>query len=435
MDNLTLGLLGGILLVAALGLTSWGAKRYEAVIFLVALSPLISSFTSWNSADADVNATQETGIGSYVRLGILMLACALGLLQFIRSRSIGRRKTSIHFVLLGVFLVAALVSTIYSIDQQYTFVRSASFLALFGFLLGLDSWLEEERRFKQTLNTLLIVVGLVTFLSVLSMVFWPDRAWDESRFQGLWDHPNSMGGFCMLSYPLLLWMYPRSTALQKCLIAVLMAGLVVLHVMTGSRGSLIAALFGVCVWFVVRRKTTQLAVLLVVSAIGLLVSMQLKPSSFERDGLYSLTDLTDRQDFWYGSMTLIREKPLLGYGYGVEGGVWNDPRFNQPEYSLWKGTARASLHNGYLSVAIGIGLVALVVWLVILVIPLWKLRRSVYLDYKAVAMAILLASMLLNFVEGEIGGTAAVFWIMWVIAGKLWQVGPARAAEASPAAA
>jgi O-antigen ligase len=155
--------------------------------------------------------------------------------------------------------------------------------------------------------------------------------------------------------------------------------------------------------------------------IGAFTVVQVTPSSFEREGTYSATNLTERPEFWRASLTLILERPILGFGYAVEGAIWSDPRFNRPEYSLWSGSARASLHNGYLSVAVGLGVGGLLVWCVLLFRPLWRFRLLPYSNYKGLALAVMVSSLLLNVIETEIGGTATVFWIIWVTAGKVSQ--------------
>ena len=330
-----------------------------------------------------------------------------------------RTGLPVELSLLGGFLLFALLSTGYSIDQQYTFIRSASFVALFGFLLGLYSWIDSEQRLNQTLYALFVMVLLVTLMSVVALVAFPDRAWAGNRFQGLWSHPNGMGTFCMLAYPLLLWVYPRYTFFKKWMVLLLAVTLPCLHLLTGSRGSLEAAAFGVLMWFILQRKPLRVIFLLGAIGIAGFVVTQVKPESFEREVGYSATDLTERPEFWAASLTLIRERPVLGYGYGVEGGVWVDPRFNQPELALWSGTSRSSLHNGYLSVAIGLGLGGVVVWCILLLMPLWRFRLSPYSDYKALTFAVMVSSLVLNVIESEIGATAVVFWIVWVVASKV----------------
>jgi len=419
MDDFPLVLLSASVLLLAIGL-AWSCKqRFEIAIFLVALSPLISAVFFPATPEVDLETATEPALGSYARIGLLALTGAVGLFRFIESWSKSRERLPVELLFLGGFLLLALFSTSYSIDQQYTFIRSASFVALFGFLLGLYSYIDSEQRLNQTLFSLFAMVAVVTLVNVTALVAFPDRAWYENRFQGLWSHPNAMGSFCMLAYPLLFWVYPRSAPLKKWFVAGLVMTLFCLHLLTGSRGSLMAAVCGMCMWIVVQRKPVRLFLLLSAIGVGVFILTQATPNSFERDGSYSATDLTERPEFWYGSLILIREKPMLGYGYAVEGGIWADPRFNKPEYSLWTGSPKTSLHNGYLSVAVGLGLGALLIWCVLLFLPLWRFRSLPYTDYKGLIMAVLVSCLLLNGVETEIGGGAPVFWIVWVIAGKV----------------
>jgi O-antigen ligase len=418
MDNSALTLIAANLLVAAVGLALLCRKTYEIAIILVAVSPWISAIFFPSTADIYTDDMSEPVLGSYLRVGLVLLIGAVGLFRFIEAWARERKGLPVEFSLLGGFLLFALSSTSYSIDQQYTFLRSASFLALFGFLLGLYSWIDSEHRLNQTLYALVVMVSLITLASVVALVAMPERAWDGNRFQGMWTHPNSMGSFCMLAYPLLLWVYPRCTSFRKWIVGFLMVTLICLHLLTGSRGSLEAAILGICIWAVVQRKPVRVILLVGAIGIGAFLVSQVKPTSFEREAGYSAFDLTERPEFWTASLILIGERPILGHGYGVEGAVWADPRFNSPD-RLWSGSPRASLHNGYLSVAVGLGLGGLLLWCTILFMPLWRFSRLPYNDYKGCALAVMVSSMILNCIESNIGGTAVVFWIVWVIAERL----------------
>src|SRR5215471_11395888 len=218
MDEFAYGLLAAIGLLAAAGLAWWCNKRYEIAIFLVAVSPWFSAFF-FPATEVDVDGAPEAALGSYVRIGLVMLIGAIGLFRFIQTWARDREALPPEFLLLGGFLLFALLSTGYSIDQQYTFVRAASFVGLFGFLLGLYSWIDSEQRLNQALYALLVMVFLVTLTDVVTLVAIPERAWVADRFQGLWSSPNGMGSSCMLAYPFLVWAYPRCNTLKKWMVA------------------------------------------------------------------------------------------------------------------------------------------------------------------------------------------------------------------------
>jgi exopolysaccharide production protein ExoQ len=433
MDNLTLGLVVANLLIFAIAFCFWASKRYEAALFAVVLSPFISAVFAPNFADIDID-DPDVGIGAYIRISMLLIIGGIGYIKFWKSRSLLLRQMPAQFILLAAFLAYAMISITYSIDQRYTFVRSASFVALLGFLLGFYSWAGNRYRLDLTLNAIYILIALITAINILTLIMWPDRAWfEDDRFRGLWDHPNTLGGFSMCAYPILIWKYSRSELSKKWAAGALGIIVLGLHVLTGSRGSLLAAAFGVCVWSITARKGLRLLVISAVVLIAGIAVMQFRPASFERDNSSALTDLNGRDEFWDGAIALISEKPLMGYGYAVEGKVWSDPRFSRPGYRLWTGNARTSLHNGYLSVTVGLGVIGFALWCVVLLVPLWKTFAVPASDYKAVVLAVALPSLLLNFVETEINGTADLFWIVWVIASKLWEENHANEAAQNPA--
>jgi O-antigen ligase len=240
-----------------------------------------------------------------------------------------------------------------------------------------------------------------------------------------------MGSLLMLSYPILFWKLSTSESRKDRLLAwILILISVVLHILTGSRATLLAAIFGAVVWLVARKRTTLL--LMVSSVLGTLILAgfvllgpdNLKPESLKRGAHSSgITDLTGRTELWMGSLFLINQRPLTGYGFAVEGRIWRDRRYQEPEITLWSGSAKTSLHNGYLGIAVGLGWFGLVLWLLITLTPICrllslKLDRHVALVFATVSMC-----LLVNFVEAAVSGsrsiTALAFWIMWVVALRL----------------
>ncbi|OGP91786.1 MAG: hypothetical protein A2157_01985 [Deltaproteobacteria bacterium RBG_16_47_11] len=421
MDGFTLFIIVGIGLLTTVAIAIWSFRRYEVTVFLTGLSPWLSALFIPNVPDE----FQREGMGSYLRIGILLFAGTIGAIEYFRLRDRGE-KLPFYLVLLGIFLSVALASTSYSIDPLYTFIRSSSFIFLFGFLLGLHVWLQDRQRFEGILNTLFLLVSFFIIINTVSIVIFPERVWwwnGENRFQGLWGHPNNMGSICMIAYPVLLWKYFRSTPLRRPFVLLLFVASAFMHFLTGSRASMITAFFGIFVWFFIQKKKVKLILSLGLLCVLALFVVEFRPISLQREEGAKLTDLTDREKFWYGSYVLLMERPLLGYGYGVEGKIWEDPRFYDTKGTLWSGSVKASLHNGYFSIAVGLGMIGFFVWCLILFIPLWQSRSLPFNDFKSFALTVMLMCMLLNFLESLLGGVdslaAIIFWIAWVLVGRL----------------
>ena len=405
--------------VAASGIVLWCCRRFEVGVFLLALSPWVSAVFLSNNLDVTDVDLERTTAGSYLRIGLLVILGTVGAIQFMRSIH-SRRRIFLPTKLLGIFLLLSLISASYSVDPSFTLIRVASGMAVFLFLIGLDSWLVNKERLDKTITAILFTIVLMTIINALALVLWPGKAWEPNgfRFQGLSGQPNQMGGFCMTAYPVLIWSYMRSFSWQKYLIILTAVLVGTLHLLTGSRGSFVCAVVGLCVWCLVKRDVGRLLLILAIAALAAVYVFEFRRDTLQREDT-DVTALSGRPEFWQACYELLMEKPLSGYGYGVEGGVFRNWRFFDPESQMWM--ANMPLHNGYLAVAMGSGVISFFIWLAAVLIPLCWVGVSGPSDYKALVMC--MASMLLlwNFVESAVTGPGAsgmLFWVAWVVAGK-----------------
>jgi O-antigen ligase len=429
-DILILILLSFIFLLIAISIFFCSLKRYELAVTLILLSPWIHwLFTS--NVQKNVEESMAVGLGTYMRISMVALAGVIGVSQFLKSRSNSHKGVPFYLTLLGGFVLYALLSTVYSIEQRYTLVRSSEFIFFFGFLLGFHCWLKDKTRLNKTLSIYFMIMTCGILLNVIALVLFPERVWwwrVSDRCQGLLDHPNTLGAFCMLSYPVLMWKYPRLNSAGKVLLVLLFCIVLFIHILSGSRASLATSLFGFFLWFLIlnRADLYSLAKVLSLALIiffGVVVLLQSRPSSFRRE-VTGATNLTGRTEFWRGCVQLIKERPLMGYGYGVGGKIWDDPRFHRSEQFLWAGSAKSSLHNGYLSMAIGLGIIGLLLWLSLIFIPIWRVMCIGPCGYKTLVVVMLFQGLLLNCFETSIASgsqiiTSLVFWLFLIIAGRL----------------
>ncbi|MHC4782912.1 MAG: O-antigen ligase family protein [Planctomycetota bacterium] len=421
-----IGALGGISIL----LCSW--HRFELSITLILVSPWMGWLLSSNAART-VEEEGVTGAASYIRILLVLLVGCCGMLQFLRSWFTEQTKCiPKYLIFFALFIVYAILSAGYSLDRKFTLIRSFEFLIFFMFLLGFHFWLNNRPKLDTTLNIYywMIVIGMI--LNAAALILMPQLVWDwkrPDRFQGLTDHPNMFGALCMLSYPILAWKYTTSRNSAKSASVILICITAGLHVLSGSRSSLLAAVIGGIVWLLLSVKSITLKRIAIGLIFGLTLTFSVsfllmtKPTSFQR-GDSNITALTGRTDFWKGCVLLIKEKPLQGYGFGVAGKVWEDPRFYKEGQALWAGSAKSSLHNGYLSLAIGLGVVGLGGWLIFVSIPTWQLMSLKSSPYKAFALAMIIQLLILNFAESALATgsqiyTSLIFWFILVIAGRL----------------
>jgi O-antigen ligase len=436
-DILTMALLAGIGLLITTVVIFYSSKRYELAIALILMSPWAHWLFSPAVHEGDMESAAPT-LGTYIRIAMVALAGVIGLLQLFKSKAENSSGNRWYLLLIGGFVIYALLSTVYSIDKKYTLVRSSEFLLFFFFLSGFYYWLKDKTRLDKTLNIYFMIMTCGIIVNLIALPLFPGRVWSwlmPGRFQGILEHPNSLGAFCMLTYPVLMWKYHRSSPIGKVSLLFLFCLVLFMHILSGSRASLAASILGFFMWFLIINKVNlnslaKILSLFLITLFGVALLLQSRPASLNR-GSQDITGLTGRTEFWQGCLQLVKEKPVTGYGYGVGGKIWADPRFYKAGQFLWSGSAKASLHNGYLSMAIGLGFVGLAIWLILVLVPAWRVMRLDSCDYKAFIVVMLFQSMVLNFFETSIVSgsqiiTSLVFWLFLIMAQRMSFFSPFR---------
>jgi O-antigen ligase len=295
-----------------------------------------------------------------------------------------------------LFLAWAAVSITYSMYPQLSASRILRAALLFGALnwiaAGVSSSEDIQRILERYLaaNAILVVLNLIAAIAFPHNVVIEDEAlaagvvpigiftWTQdstglARFCGFSGGPNEIGGLmaCTVGAGVAHW-HALSGDLRRAL-ACVMTIAVVLAVMADSRSSFVAVgvgLFGICVW---HYRLRGLAACL--GAIVLLGVIYAAVGPAQREYVNRDVDtLTGRTVEWHFELRKIAERPLLGYGYNAEGAIFEDPHFS--EWTAFAGGPRESLQNGYLSIAVGLGIPALIFWLFLYLAPWVSMFRE-----------------------------------------------------------
>ena len=134
--------------------------RYEIAVAIVAVSPWFSA--AFSKEEIAILSSDDPTFASYIRIGLLMMMGIVGFIRFIKKKDIKLGSIPLHFILMGLFISWAFISVIYTIDQRFTFIRAASFLAIFFFLIGLYTWLLDSNKIDSVMNALLLVIIFYT---------------------------------------------------------------------------------------------------------------------------------------------------------------------------------------------------------------------------------------------------------------------------------
>lgn len=412
-------LLGGIL-------AFFWFKRFETALFFFGLSPLVSTIFFQNVIETESISTEATiGTGGYLRAILLISLGIVGISKYFRNYSKFEGKIPLQFFFFGIFILFSFFSVYYSLDQRFSLIRVTLLFSVFGFLIGFYSWLQEDGNLKKALNTLFILVSIIVVVTVLSILVVPSRVWwwKADRLIGFWEHPNSFGAFCMLVYPILMWKYYNIKKSNKFI--VLIPGLItiLLHILSGSRTTLLTSFIGIVIWILLEKNWIKLFFSTIILGLTVVILIEFSPTSFTRQGDSKITDLSSREDIWTSALVFVKENPLLGYGYGVEGKIFQDESKLDLGTTFIERNVRQSMHNGYLSIIVGVGILGLLFWLLVLLYPLFQGFQMPYNTFKTYALVSMIMVLITNFVESALTGYSAAtdifFWISWVISGNI----------------
>lgn len=398
-------------------------KNYEFTIVLVAISPVFFQFFFANQVSYD-DLASKTGIGGTLRAGILAIVGVTGLIKYLSYMILDRGKINANILLLFLFLALAFSSVIYSIDKSNTLMRASFLTTVFFALLGGSVWLDTEDNFYKTLNLLFKTIVVLVIMHLLSLGI-PGRSfwWKQPRFIGFSNHPQQLGAFFMVAYPIILWKTKSEKQRERLFAYMILTISIVLHLLTATRSPMFAAVLGILILFLLQRKFLNILMLSLFTVIAFFLMTQLNPEGLKRSESNKMTDLTGRGEYWEGGMLMLSQKPLLGYGYSADGKIFDRQRLFYFGDHLGAPTSSQPLHNGYLSTAVGLGAIGLLLWLIVLTYPFYRLTSFKDFPEKPYLISIMAMVLITNFSDQNLTGYATIgdtfFWTAWLLASKI----------------
>jgi O-antigen ligase len=372
----------GIAGLAAIGVLAWGVRQTLIdplwLIFALVLEEVLPYL---NLLPFDPESRW------WIRYPILFALCLPALPAIMRS-GLFRRGNFRHFL---VYFGWAAISVCYSLYPTASAGRLLPTIMLFGALSLIAARTRNADDVQRVLWRFLLACGLLVAL-MLAALAWPKSIFIEGddpaigvynwiqdqsgilRFTGFWRTPNEIGALMLATMGAGLAHWRSASKRRKWLLAAIMICSVIIAIMADSRSSFIALSIGVVCFSIWKYRTRGVlaCVAAAVLAGGVYVSLGKTDLTYlNRD----VTTLTGRTVAWQFEMHKLLERPLTGYGYDVEGAIFEDRLF--PDWDIfWAQGANTSLHNSYLTVAVGLGIPALLFWLYILFAPWVALFRS-----------------------------------------------------------
>lgn len=347
---------------------------------------------------------------------ILRWICPMALL-FAVSRRMGKLlypKGALWLGIAGMFLLAS----VYSINIKYSFGRYVSYLIMTCFFFMFYLY----QSYNYTLNNVPYYLGKMFIIYEIAN-FFTTLAGDWTRAVGITGNANSLGIWSNIAFVFSVYYIIISSKYKiKILYSVTAAMSVYTALASGSRTYTICVLLNIAICFmVVFRSSIKYLVLVPVILFACINIPSVMNALYQLPGFQRLIEEGgSRGAIWEAGISLWRQKPILGWGYGV------NQELNSIKYLGYipgYGDYGFAFHNSYLSVLIEAGIIGLgIVLLHYIIIILGGMKQ--YRKTKDITLFIMIwlcINMLLCFVGGSamtsLGSTEGfVFWgiLMWI---------------------
>lgn len=341
--------------------------------------------------------------------------------------------------LIPLLLIWVWLSILWSVSPDVAFRRALSLttytlLACYMVLRHDPDWV------FRTLSWMIITLLAV---SVLFAVFLPDLSQmpDGRGLRGIFTHKNGMGEFLILSF-VILPPAIRQGLIPRVIGCMAIACALVLLVLVNSATATIVALTVITLYVILAVFCYSWRIGLIASAFGIAAgSFLLLLVIINIDSVFALTGrdatLTGRTELWQYVLIMIEKRWLEGYGYGS---FWEVLAFSKyaADSLQWD---IPNAHNGFLEVALGLGVVGLMLILFFFANAIYRMiksfRQSSYFP-SAILLTLLVAYLLRAFTESNLLGQNSIDWILVVTGtvfltpGLSWKIQQAPGAQGNP---
>ena len=419
--------------VAAVGLAvtaiPYTRQHREWLVFVLGLTYLVISIS--------LLSEQERAILHY---GVLLAFC----LPIIAVPYDAGLLWEGDFKLYCYYFAWALATTSYSLAPAFSAGRWIGAVLGFCAVLACVAEVREARDCERLFWRFLIACAIVIAATLIAAVVLPTSiTWQTpadgldpaalmrmreqgiqltgmDRFRGIFGNANDVGALMLITVSSALACWKNAPGRRRIFIGLVIALAIALAIWADSRSPFVGLIVGAGLYVLWRyRLRGALAIgIVAIAALGVLTAFGQLDSYVTRG---NVDTLTGRNDMWAYVVEKIRERPLSGYGYEVSGAIFNN-RYFPLWFGPWDEGPHSSLHNGYLTHAIGVGVPATLLWCFIVIRPWIFAFRQKHDPWNLKTMGFLMVVPMLvyNLTEAAIGDfmnpVGFLFGLSWAVA-------------------
>jgi O-antigen ligase len=307
-----------------------------------------------------------------------------------------------------IYLGFGVVSISYSLLPSYSTARILAAILMFMAIVKIARAVANREDIERLLSWYLVGTGFVWAVILVSSVLMShDVVWDVEemtglvRLRGIYGSPNQIGEIALATMGVGLVIWNRISGWKRWLLAAQMAAAFVLAGLADSRSPFVGLAVGGLLYLVWRHRLRAVPIIVALGVVGFILVAQLDPEYLNRG---DVTSLTGRTDIWKFAIQKIEQRPLIGYGFEVEGEIMKAHDF-PIWWGPWEDGPRSSLHSDYLSKAVSLGIPALVFWVFFFIRPWLSLmrRKDDPWNLKPLFFLVVVPILLLDFTEGTAG--------------------------------
>ena len=307
----------------------------------------------------------------FLRWGMLALVAALGILPVRRTSTSGRHTGVLACVFL--FTAIAFLSSFYSIWPRYSAERAVSFAMLaIAVYVGVYRHACLPERLREMMDMFFLLAVVICGITVVTVIF---PAGEGTRLSGFFYNPNSLGMFCAVVLPIVIWQFwERSRRKMRWRFLALALSIIIacLIFMSGSRGSFVGALVACAFLMTVLwggRAAVPLVSLGVLGALGTVTNRAAQAYLTEKTAhllrAERLGTLTHRTELWARAWPYIVDKPFFGSGFGVSRYIFYGDQVNLTQLTP-ADIYYTTLHSMHIQTAVDLGIIGvLFLWLML----------------------------------------------------------------------
>jgi O-antigen ligase len=328
----------------------------------------------------------------------------------------------------------AIGSALWSIDPELSLRRGVALLAttMMGvYLAARFDWLTALR----LLGAVWFFLMAASFIAgLVAPGFARMSEVHVGAWIGGWSEKNALGGHAARASFLLAFLAWRDPGYRRWWIggALLALSLVIF---SRSTTALLGAVLGLGIvfaaWWMLKGKRWSLALVWFGAAVGGLVLLVYLITPDIVFGLLGKDEtLTGRTDIWASLGLAIEKKPMLGYGYLAFWGLDSEPRYWLERAVDWNAP---SGHNGWLDLAISLGVVGVAIYTIDLAITLWRAGRlSLASPAGVFALGFLAQFMLFAMSESIMIAQNSILWATYAFVGAKLALGAQTSQSMTP---